>query len=58
MHQQISVAESARHLMRKISADALGSPVPIQDPMVAIHHADALIQLVQQSFMQTLIEQG
>ena len=58
VHQQIAVAELARNLVRKISADALGARIPVQDPMIAIHHADALIQPIQQSSVQARIEQS
>ena len=58
MHQQIAMAELTGHFMRKISADPLRAPVPVQDPMVAIDHANPFIELIQESAMQIWIDQG
>ena len=58
MHQQIPVTELACHFVSKMPADSLGCAVPMHDPMVPIHYAHPLIEPIQQSLVQTMIEPG
>ncbi len=57
VHEQIAMAELPGHLVRQVTADPLGAPVPIQDSAVAIDDVDAGVELIEQRLEQLAVAQ-